>query len=122
MNLNILAHIIYLLSSGYITFYVGWKLFRHGIIYLNLLFPEKAAFCLMVNRILLLGYYLVNMGYLAISISLWPDMMNWQNVLETIVKYTGQILIILGSLHMLNLLVFYLISHYTKHKNKSYSH
>lgn len=110
MNANLLTNLIYLTITGYITFWVGFQLYRHGRVYLCVLFPNKMEWCMMINRIMLMGYYLVNLGYLAISISLWPDIQTLRMGIETLVHYTGIILFILGILHCLNLFIFYIAS------------
>lgn len=110
MNADLLTNLIYLTVTGFITFWVGFQLYKHGRVYLSVLFPNKMEWCLMINRILLMGYYLVNLGYLAISISLWPEIQTIRMAIETLVQYTGIILLILGALHFMNLFIFYIAS------------
>lgn len=119
MNVNIVTYVIYFSITAFLTLRVGLKLFHHGGIYLKELFPDKEAFCTTVNRMLLLGYFLVNLGYPAVLISEWPDIETWRLALETLSRYLGIVLLILGILHFINLLGLYFLSfilNKTQHK------
>lgn len=110
MNYNIFSYIVYLISTIYIAVGVGYKIYCIGKIYLTELFPNKFEFCDRVNRLLLMGYYLLNIGYIAISISFWPTIINVEMALYYLFSSTGFILLVLGVLHMFNLVSLFLVS------------
>jgi len=51
------------------------------------------------------GYYLVNIGYALFAISSWNEIVHIVDMLYTICRHTGQILLILGILHYFNMIV-----------------
>ena len=67
MAFNIIGYFIYLPITAFITIVVGKSFHKHGILYIKSIIPEtKIASSL--NNLLLIGYYLVNIGYAFISI------------------------------------------------------
>ena len=66
--INIISFIIYFLITVPVIVLVGWKCFTIGRIYLMDLFTN-IRICDSVNRILLIGYYLMNIGYVTFSLS-----------------------------------------------------
>ena len=99
---QILAYIIYLLISGFITVYVGWRCYVHGIVWLNELL-QNVPISLAVNRILLVCYYLVNIGYIIWSISTWQRVHNPVEMMNALGFKVGGITLILSMLHYVNI-------------------
>lgn len=104
------SYIVYLCSTIYITVGVGYKIYCLGKIFLTALFPAKLEFCDRVNRLLLMGYYLLNIGYIAISISFWPTIANLEMALYYLFSSTGFILLVLGVMHVFNIVALFLVS------------
>ena len=110
MNYNVFSYIVYLCSTIYITVGVGYKIYCLGKIFLSELFPTKLEFCDRINRLLLMGYYLLNIGYIAISISFWPAIENLEMAFYYLFSSTGFILLVLGVMHMFNIVGLFLVS------------
>lgn len=106
---NIFAYIIYLLLTFYITIYVGYKVHQLGFIFLKNL-VENITVCKSINNILLIGYYLVNLGFCAFNLNSWNTIKNINQMLNTITYNVGTILVILGILHFINLFIIYIKS------------
>ena len=59
--------------------YVGWLFYTYGELFLFNIFNDKSL-VKSINNLLLIGYYLVNLGYAIITIAYWevinsiPDM------------------------------------------------
>lgn len=110
MNYNILSYSIYLPVTFYITFAVGRICFENGDVYLHRLMDEHPDTVKALNRLLLIGYYLLNLGYAAIILSDWPAIANLSKSLLVSFTRIGSILCILGIMHYNNMLMTYLIS------------
>jgi len=106
---QILAYSIYCSVSAFITFYVGWRCYIHGLVFLLHLF-EAEAISKAVNRILLLCYYLVNTGYIIWSISTWKQIDNLPTLINELGFKIGGITLILCLLHYINISTLYFFS------------
>ena len=62
MNYIIISYMIYLSITVYITVIVGWECYKNGLVYVTSIFKDKKL-VEAINRILLTGYYLTNIGY-----------------------------------------------------------
>ncbi|SHN29461.1 hypothetical protein [Chitinophaga sp. CF418] len=116
--MNTLAYIIYLFITYLITVRVGFIFYRNGRIFILDLLKNDVSLTDAINRILLVGYYLVNLGYAALMISTWDTILSWTELLSSITVMTGKIVLTLATMHYFNMLVIYLISK----RNKSILH
>jgi hypothetical protein len=108
MNLNIITYGIYGIVSYFITVHVGWLCYKHGIHYLKAeIKDDKIADT--INKILLIGYYLVNLGYTMIKINNWPLITSFSTMIESLCLRIGVIVFTLGLLHVSNLLLIYIL-------------
>ena len=115
--MNTLSYIIYLLVAWFITVHVGLIFYRNGKSYiLNLLHGDEKL-TLFINRILLTGYYLLNLGYVTITIRFWKTIHNWTEVVTSICTTTGKIMCILAVIHFFNMAILLFISHRHEHAN-----
>ena len=71
MNLNIIGYFIYLGITVFIILKVGKICYRNGNIYVAELIPNHADICQKINQVLLLAYYLLNIGYCAMTLISW---------------------------------------------------
>ncbi|HTL09718.1 MAG TPA: hypothetical protein VL307_15705, partial [Chitinophagaceae bacterium] len=69
--MNTLAYIIYFFISFLITVCAGFIFYRNGRVYLLALLHNDVPTTDAINRLLLLGYYLLNLGYVALMIKRW---------------------------------------------------
>lgn len=111
ISLNILAYIIYGSITFLITVYVGWLCYKHGIHFIQEELEDNTL-ALVVNNLLLTGYYLLNLGYCTIMIYYWHQVSSIQQLIETVSYKTGSILVTLGVMHYLNMTVMYLYHKY----------
>ncbi|MGO4709903.1 hypothetical protein AB4Y90_12465 [Chryseobacterium sp. 2TAF14] len=105
---NIISYLLFLGISFFITIDVGRRCFNSGKIYLEYLINDK-DFCLTVNRILLVSYYLVNLGYIAINLSFWKKISNKEELLINVSSRIGIIVLILCALHFINIFTLYIL-------------
>lgn len=100
--MKIAALIIYLLITGYITIIVGQTLFKNGRHFLlQMLLREDLTDA--VNRILLTGYYLVNLGYVVIMLTKLPPISTPSDLISALSISIGRIMLTLGVLHYCNI-------------------
>ena len=115
--MNTAAYIIFLLITYLVTVHVGLVFYRNGRSYILNLMAGDEALTDSINRILLTGYYLLNLGYAALMISFWETVDSYTELVTSITTMTGRILLTLAIIHYLNMSVIYLIS-----KRKSLNH
>ena len=108
-NYNIIGYSIFLLIIAYIILIVGKICYKNGNVYVAELIPNHQALCLQINKTLLTGYYLVNLGYSAMTLMQWQTINNLEELIETVATKTAVIAFILSVLHYLNI---YLLTHY----------
>lgn len=113
--MNTLAYVIYLVITYLIAVHVGLSFYRNGRIYILNLFHGDEKLTDFINRILLTGYYLLNLGYAALMISTWKTISTWTEVVSTIAAMTGKIMLVLAMIHFCNMLVIFFISKRKQH-------
>ncbi|MBL7739401.1 MAG: hypothetical protein JNK14_09285 [Chitinophagaceae bacterium] len=119
--MNTLAYIIYLLLTYWITVHVGMIFFRNGRRYILPLLHDDERLTDFINRALLTGYYLLNLGYAAIMIRTWRTISTWQELVASISTMTGRIMLTLAVIHFFNMAMILLISrrHHTANNKNS---
>lgn len=105
---NIVSYIIFLAASSYITIDVGRRCYHEGKYYLEYLIHDSNL-CLTINRILLGCYYLINLGYIAISLTSWDRVESIEQVLTVTAIRIGNIMLILCVLHYINIFTLYIL-------------
>lgn len=113
-----LSYILYFVISYYITYYVGMECYKNGYHYILELYDHNHDLSLSVNKMLLVGYYLVNFGFILHSLSCWADLASLKELIEFIVPKIGTILLILSFLHFGNITSLIIFKKYFSH-NKS---
>lgn len=105
MNLNILGYIIYLIITAIIIVKVGKICYTNGNVFVAQLIPNHEDLCLKINQVLLIAYYLFNLGYCAINLIQWNTISSHIQLFETIAIKTSIILFLIGIMHYFNILV-----------------
>ena len=89
MNFNIIGYLIYLGITTFIILKVGKICYKNGNIYVADLIPDHADLCQKINQVLLLGYYLLNIGYCAMTLISWQKIISSTQLIETCLLYTS---------------------------------
>ena len=105
LNLNIIGYFIYLSITILIILKVGKKNKKNGNVYVAELLPNHADICQKINQVLLLAYYLLNIGYCAITLISWNKITTSTQLIETIGTKTAVIIFIISILHYLNIII-----------------
>lgn len=105
MNLNIIGYFIYLSITVFIILKVGKICYRNGNVYVSELIPNHADLCQKINQILLLAYYLLNIGYCAMTLISWEKILSTNQLIEVIAIKTALIAFIIAALHYANIII-----------------
>ncbi|MEU4422599.1 hypothetical protein AB0F81_18365 [Actinoplanes sp. NPDC024001] len=105
MDHKALMYLVYLAISIGLTVWVATTLSRNGQIFLEEVFGE-ARLARAVNQLLTMGFYLLNLGYVAVAMRSDQTVAGASEVLETLSLKIGLVLLVLGVLHFCN--VFFL--------------
>ncbi|MEO7803988.1 MAG: hypothetical protein ABIS18_06265 [Actinomycetota bacterium] len=101
-------YIVYASVGIGLTIYLAKTLFKHGAVYLEDVFEDKPALAQAINRLLVVGFYMLNIGYTALIMkSDYTD--TGIGAIEILSRKLGMLLISLGLIHFLNLTVFHRI-------------
>lgn len=107
VQLTIAAYVVYLVLSIGITIWVAKTLFKNGKVFLHDIFHGNQALAESVNNLLLVGFYLVNVGYAVYVLKVTDSITNAQQLLEILSVKVGFIILLLGGMHFFNLFVFF---------------
>jgi hypothetical protein len=105
MNLNIIGYFIYLSITILIIIRVGKICYRNGNVYVAELIPNHKEICQKINQVLLMAYYLLNIGYCAMTLISWQKIASLNQLIETIAIKSSIIIFTISILHYLNIII-----------------
>jgi hypothetical protein len=100
------TYLAYLAISIALTIWVAKTLHKNGRIFLVDAFAGNEALADSVNHLLVVGFYLINIGYVALALKQGTRPADLQGVLEILSTKVGVVLLVLGAMHFFNLFVF----------------
>jgi hypothetical protein len=106
MNWLIVTYLTYLGISVALTVWVARTLHKNGRIFLVDSFHGNELLADSVNHLLVVGFYLINIGYVALALKYGAAASNPQQFLETLSTKVGLVLVVLGAMHFFNLFIF----------------
>lgn len=106
MNTTETCYIIYLLIGVPLTVWVGQTLHRNGRVFLLEAFHGKEDMADSVNHLLLVGFYLINVGYVLLGLPLGTKPGTTQEAFEFLATKLGLVLLVLGAMHFFNMFNF----------------
>jgi hypothetical protein len=104
MTFNTISYIIYAVITIYITVVVGYKCYKNGYHYVLSIFIEEEI-SLAINKILLLGYYLTNLGYVITIIGRWKEITSIYMMINELSFKIASIVFLLTGMHYMNIIV-----------------
>lgn len=107
MNNTIAAYCYYLPISIILTIWVARTLFKNGRVFLVEIFHGNELLADSVNKLLLVGFYLVNLGYIVYTMSIVHDIASRQEIFEVLSKKIGLIILVLGFWHFFNMYLLF---------------
>ncbi|MEY4387921.1 MAG: hypothetical protein RLY20_3204 [Verrucomicrobiota bacterium] len=106
MTLTVWTHLVYLAISVALTVWVARTLHRNGRIFLVDCFRGNTELADSVNHLLVVGFYLINVGYVTLALKYGVAADDAQQALESLSTKVGLVLLVLGCMHFFNLFVF----------------
>lgn len=99
------GYLVYLAITLTVTVWVARSLHRNGALFLVDAFDGNAALAASVNHLLVVGFYLVNVGYVMWMLRTWNELQTARQLIEHISDKVGVVLVVLGIMHLFNLLM-----------------
>lgn len=106
MNLLTITYIAYVVLSVGMTIWVARTLHKNGRIFLVDAFHGNEALADSVNHLLVVGFYLINLGYIALALATKQKVLDTAGVVELVSTKVGVVMLVLGGMHFINLAVF----------------
>jgi hypothetical protein len=106
MDLIIVAYALYLLLSIPLTVLVARTLSKHGRTFLTEVFADSPGLANAVNQLLVVGFYLVSLGFVTLFLTSSSQQLTTRGVFELLSVKIGTVALVLGVMHLLNVLVF----------------
>ena len=100
-----ICYISYLAISIGLTIWVARTLYRSGRVFLLDAFHGNADLADSVNHLLVVGFYLINIGYIALALKTTSALATFREAIELESTKIGVVLLILGAMHFFNVLV-----------------
>lgn len=105
MTLIVWTHLAYLAISVAITVWVARTLHRNGRVFLVDCFHGNTELADSINHLLVVGFYLINVGFVSLALRFGVAAGNPQEALESLSTKIGLVLLVLGGMHFFNLAV-----------------
>src|SRR5881396_1572880 len=109
------TYVAYLLISVALTVWVARTLHKNGRIFLVDSFLGNEPLADSVNHLLVVGFYLINIGYVTLALKYGDKATDAQTALEILSSKVGLVLVVLGGMHFMNLAVFSKLRHRANH-------
>lgn len=106
MDITIVTYLMYLAISIALTIWVAQTLHKNGRIFLVDVFRGNESLADSVNHLLVVGFYLINFGYVCLALKLGYDLENMREGIEALSWKIGLVLVVLGGMHFFNLYIF----------------
>ncbi len=109
------TYLVYLGTSVALTVWVARTLHKNGRIFLVDSFLGNEPLADSVNHLLVVGFYLVNIGFVTLALKYGDKATDAQTGLEILSTKVGLVLLVLGFMHFFNLGVFSALRHRAEH-------
>lgn len=102
----VVSYLAYLAISLGVTVWVATTLHRNGRVFLVDAFHGNTELADSVNRLLVVGFYLVNIGYVTLALRTTAALNSTREAIELVSDKIGVVLLVLGCMHFGNLYIF----------------
>ncbi len=106
MDCTVATYLAYLLTAIPITVWVASTLSRNGRVFLTDVFHGEDGLADAVNRLLVVGFYLINIGFVMLYLRGGGEVADLTGLLETLSVKIGVVMLVLGVIHFVNVMVF----------------
>jgi len=105
MNAIVVTYLTYVAISIGLTGWVARTLFRNGALFLLDVFGGDERMAKAVNHLLVVGFWLINLGYIALALRIGGEVADARAGIEALATKLGGVLLVLGIMHFSNLFV-----------------
>jgi len=95
----------YLVISIAMTIWVARTLSKNGQVFLVDSFDGNETLAESVNHLLVVGFYLLNIGYILLALETHREINTIRTSIEFLSQQVGFVLLVLGLLHLINVIV-----------------
>lgn len=106
MNHTVITYSLYLVLAVSMTVWVARTLHKNGRIFLVDCFRGNTELADSVNHLLVVGFYLINIGFVSLYLKTTENIDAARGVFEALSGKMGVVLLMLGGMHFFNLYVF----------------
>ena len=103
----VVSYIAYLAVSIGVTIWVARSLQKNGLVFLVDAFQGNVELADSVNHLLVVGFYLINAGYVTLALSTQASVNSARGAIELFSDKIGVVLLVLGLMHFFNLYLFH---------------
>jgi len=98
-----LAYGLYLVISLGMTIWVAHTLSTNGEVFLVQCFGHNADLAKSTNHLLVVGFYLVNIGFITLTLSYGREPETWPQMIRFLSGKVGLAVMVLGAMHFFNM-------------------
>ncbi|GAW48828.1 MULTISPECIES: hypothetical protein [unclassified Nocardioides] len=106
MTWTVGTYLVYLLITVPLTIWVATTLSRNGRVFLQDVFAGDDALANAVNKLLVVGFYLLNLGFVVLFLRISDPVEDLGGLFDTLSIKVGVVMLTLGVLHFFNVYVF----------------
>ncbi len=97
------AYLVYLAVSIALTIWVARTLSKNGIVFLVECFGHDALLARSTNHLLVVGFYLVNLGWILLTLRFGEAPENLADAIRFLSSKIGLVVVVLGVMHFFNM-------------------
>jgi hypothetical protein len=101
------SYAVYLAISLLVTVWVARTLHENGRVFLVEAFQGNTELADSVNHLLVVGFYLINFGYVTLALRTGGTLLTARDAIELLSQKIGWVLLILGAMHFFNIYIFH---------------
>jgi hypothetical protein len=102
VDLTVVAYLLYLAVVVPLTIWVGRALRRHGEVFLVDVFTGDERLARSVNQLLVIGFYLLNFGFLSNFMASSAQVLTGREMMELLSSKVGGVALVIGVIHLMN--------------------
>ena len=106
MTWTVGTYVVYLLVAVPLTIWVATTLSHNGRVFLADVFSDKLELADAVNKLLVVGFYLLNLGFVMLYLRGGGGVHDLTGLFEAISVKIGIVMLVLGVIHFINVWVF----------------
>ncbi|MDM3872449.1 hypothetical protein QSV34_13940 [Porticoccus sp. W117] len=99
------SYLLYLMISTTLTVWVARTLSKNGLVFLIDSFNGNEQLAHSVNHLLVVGFYLLNLGYILLALQTQDELSSLRHSIEFISKKVGLAMFVLGAFHFFNVFI-----------------